>query len=492
MADYSGFLYHPTSGLPLIGVKTQSFNATTGVLISTVYTDSTGKWDFGALSVIPTIYAYTEFGIRLVFRGEIVGTIGANVDVVSGGAFRANATAILTGDGFYTAYNAGVPVLRIGTVSGGALVKGVYWDGSNLAWIGVNTSLTAAGLFTAANAVITGTITASAGSIGGWTINATYLAKDTGVDATSAGMAPLDYPFYGGATYANRATAPFRVTPAGALVATSATITGAITASSGSFSGVMNIGADGGIFQGTGTFASPTTALKIYNSGGVGLLEMWGGGVKQVYFGTDGKLYAGGGGVKLDSSGIGLTTVPGNNGIIMWRNTTPADVGYLKIEYQVGSGVTGDFDITTYQAAEDAQITLTARAGGGGQTGRIQIYQHPSNPADSLILFRLNSADLMNLTSTALAMTGALTATSYISSGDSPAASGQVRLPNAAWITGRNAANGADVNMIQVNASDLIAFEPPSAPCPRCRRKQPTMASLALFLVERRFLHLEL
>jgi len=87
------------------------------------------------------------------------------------------------------------------------------------------------------NIVARGTIYADAGEIGGWTIEAVYLARDTGVDATSAGMAPDDYPFYAGATYAHRATAPFRVTPAGALVATSATITGSITATSGTIGG---------------------------------------------------------------------------------------------------------------------------------------------------------------------------------------------------------------------------------------------------------------
>lgn len=77
----------------------------------------------------------------------------------------------------------------------------------------------------------------------GWTVNETYLARDTGTNATSAGLAPDDFPFYAGATYANRASAPFRVTPSGALVATSATITGAITATSGAIGG-FEIGTD--------------------------------------------------------------------------------------------------------------------------------------------------------------------------------------------------------------------------------------------------------
>ena len=70
-------------------------------------------------------------------------------------------------------------------------------------------------------------------NIAGWSINAAYLAKDTGIDSTSSGMSPTDFPFYAGSTYANRATAPFRVEPSGALTATSATISGTITATLG-------------------------------------------------------------------------------------------------------------------------------------------------------------------------------------------------------------------------------------------------------------------
>jgi hypothetical protein len=115
------------------------------------------------------------------------------------------------------------------------------WDGTDeilyaealLTWKAANTELDSSGNLIATNATLSGTITASAGSIGGWTINSAYLAKDTGTDATSAGLAPLDYPFYAGATYANRASATFRVTPVGAMTSTSATITGTVNWGSG-------------------------------------------------------------------------------------------------------------------------------------------------------------------------------------------------------------------------------------------------------------------
>lgn len=65
-----------------------------------------------------------------------------------------------------------------------------------------------------------GVLTSTSGSIGDWTINSTYLAKDTGTDASSSGMAPTDAPFYAGATYANRLSAPFFVSPKGYVIAT--------------------------------------------------------------------------------------------------------------------------------------------------------------------------------------------------------------------------------------------------------------------------------
>lgn len=89
------------------------------------------------------------------------------------------------------------------------------------------------------------------GEVGGWTIAADYLVKDTGTAATSAGLAPLDYPFYAGATYANRATAPFRVTPAGAITASSGTIAGWALSSAYIFSGGLLMHSTGYVSAGT-------------------------------------------------------------------------------------------------------------------------------------------------------------------------------------------------------------------------------------------------
>ena len=111
------------------------------------------------------------------------------------------------------------------------------YNGSVLTWKASNTSLDASGNLTATSATLSGSVTATSGMIANWSIGTAAIYKDTGVEATSSGMSTADIPFYAGAQYASRTTAPFRVTSAGALTATNATITGAITATSGAIGG---------------------------------------------------------------------------------------------------------------------------------------------------------------------------------------------------------------------------------------------------------------
>ena len=68
------------------------------------------------------------------------------------------------------------------------------------------------------DATFLGTVTATAGLIGGFTIASGYLWA--GATTNTCGLSPVDYPFWAGDTYANRATAPFRVTPGGAITVT--------------------------------------------------------------------------------------------------------------------------------------------------------------------------------------------------------------------------------------------------------------------------------
>jgi len=135
--------------------------------------------------------------------------------------------------------------------------------------------------------------------------------------------------------------------------------------------GVLNVGTSGGIFQGTGTFAAPTTALKIYNSGGIGLLEMWGSGVKQVYMGTDGYLYAGAGGVWLNSSGINLDF--------------PADWLQAKsISWLMSGSVAAQITTRRYTYISDTQDLL--RFALPLSTTRGNVFQFRSGAADTVVI----------------------------------------------------------------------------------------------------------
>jgi hypothetical protein len=70
-------------------------------------------------------------------------------------------------------------------------------------------------------------------------------------------------------------------------------VKGAITADSGSLTGFLTLGSSGGIYQGTGTAASPTTGLKIWNDTGVGRIGAYNAGELQWFNSTTGYLYAG-------------------------------------------------------------------------------------------------------------------------------------------------------------------------------------------------------
>lgn len=81
------------------------------------------------------------------------------------------------------------------------------------------------------------------------------------------------------------------------------------------FTKPLTLGAAGGIWQGTGTFSSPTTGLKIWNASGVGKIAGYKTGVAQWYADSDGIFKAAAGQVQLDVNGISLA----NN--MLWTDT---------------------------------------------------------------------------------------------------------------------------------------------------------------------------
>ena len=197
-----------------------------------------GGWTIGAdyvrdtAGVVGMSSAVTGGDDIRFFAGNVTPS-SAPFRVTEAGALTATSATIT---GAITASTGSVGSFTIGTyLNSGS--KATYND--NVA--GVHIGSDGIGLGSAFTVSAAGALAATSGTIATWSITTSGLIYDTGTDATSAGVNPSSYPFYAGATFANRASAPFRVTPAGALVATSATITGAITASTGSI-GSFTIG----------------------------------------------------------------------------------------------------------------------------------------------------------------------------------------------------------------------------------------------------------
>lgn len=132
----------------------------------------------------------------------------------------------------------------------------------------------------------------------------------------------------------------------------------------------LTLATTGGIYQGTGTFASPTTGLKIYNSGGFGLIAGYNTGTVQWYADTDGKLYAGAGAVKLDDNGITLNKGTGYAAAssIKWGGDDISVTGYYSL-------ATNRLFLLSQQLSAGAYAQSNLQASGGTSGGGIgQVY----------------------------------------------------------------------------------------------------------------------
>lgn len=220
---------------------------------------------------------------------------------------------------------------------GGALVNGIFWDGTNLIWKATNTSVDASGNLSASNATLSGTVTANVGAIGGWSIASTGLtATNIGlysgnantarirlvrgatlreINATAAGT---DIAFWAGKADADRATRPSRVTAGGALYATT--------------------GTDAGDFSVTGS----------------------------------GKLSASGGGIVMTATGINIGLYPNIDGgaspgddskSLAWYSTPATATGLQARQYVAMDGTTTPHWNVTVGPAGTNPLTMTLWAG---------------------------------------------------------------------------------------------------------------------------------
>lgn len=207
-------------------------------------------------------------------------TIGASAYIggstngwqISAGAITALGTGV-----FQTSASASTGVkinsTAISGYNGTVQTVNIATDGSG--WFGLTG--TRAIEWTTAGAVLIGDWTVNASSISATNITLTPGAANTahilvGTGANAGGLnsanASGDIAIWAGSTHANRASAVFRVTAGGALTATSATITGAITASSGSV-GSFTIGTY--LYTGSKTAYNDANAGVHLGSDGIGI-----------------------------------------------------------------------------------------------------------------------------------------------------------------------------------------------------------------------------
>ena len=135
-------------------------------------------------------------------------------------------------------------------------------------------------------------------------------------------------------------------------------------ASSGAeFSKPLTLGTAGGIYQGTGSFSSPTTGLKIWNDSGIGRIATYNAGVAQVYFDTAGKLKAGADIVILDASGIVIKNGPSEATSLTFKNSSNKLSGLLHSEGRSDYGLTMEGSHNSYyDGAGAAQLYLVAHS----------------------------------------------------------------------------------------------------------------------------------
>ncbi len=202
------------------------------------------------------------------------GTLTVQATMGAGGVISSGQTAYDTGTGFWLEYNGGTPRFSLGNSAGNK----VTWNGATLA--------------------VTGTITATAGTIGGWSIGATTISS-TGVTLTSSGTA---------------ASIAFGTTPP--------------------------------------TSPSAGTGIYIDKTGLYGLAA----NVKQFYVqATDGKAYFAAGSAILDTAGI---TISGNSSLNV--NATPTALGGVDYNGVLSSiALSGAVSGTNNVAGFKANLALT-------------------------------------------------------------------------------------------------------------------------------------
>lgn len=326
-------------------------------------------------------------------------------------------------------FTGGVVTGRLSVLSNGNADRGIYLDGTNslatsqgiyagnAVFSSAPFSVDLAGNLKATSATISGSITATTGTIGGFsitsnTITATNLTFTSGgsnvanvlvgTGSTAAGLnsaaSGTDIAIWAGSNYAGITGAPFRVTAGGAVSASNMTITGGsltiganfsvtssgvLTASSATISG--SITATSGQIGG---FTIGSTTVSATNL----ILTSGAANTANIQVGTGSNLA----GMNSANSGTDITFWAGDT--FANRATAPFNVqanGNLTVSGS-GSTITG----ATLQTASSGQRVIIGTSTLGGFSGNSIIFTNPSNTAVSTIFanstistFQNNSGD---------------------------------------------------------------------------------------------------
>lgn len=242
----------------------------------------------------------------------------------------------------------------------------------------------------------------------------------------------------------------FQVDAAGAMTIRNAAGSAVITMDSTSarIDNVLNIGTSGGIYQGTGTFGTPTTGLKIWNDSGVGRIGGYSSGVLQWYANSDGTLKAGGGDVTLDSDGISLVSwlsSRGSLGSVNGYRFSAASTTFCGLYAQTNSTVQTNVQLLNYGVTQPG-ITIEAQdtATTGGSYSDVTITASgPSYSANARL-----DANAINLYGKGLRVTSGYDATA--------AAAGTLYTSGTATVSGGlnvGSATGAATGEIKASAA---------------------------------------
>lgn len=188
--------------------------------------------------------------------------------------------------------------------------------------------------------------------------------------------------------------------------------------------GQLLINTGGYLFQGTGLPASPTTGLKIFQSGGIGKLSTYNSGVEQITLDTDGKLKAGAGAVQLDALGININPTTTLNNVAAYKFTNigglfaygTAFLTSLELR-NAKTGTQNDIAINVISDTTSASASILTQVGGF----TAQISMQASAFARTITLDAANVDALGDLTAPQLEITNAGGTRSFIQVDDTNA-----------------------------------------------------------------------